>query len=137
MMTLSTRGRYATRIMALLAMENERDRLNKYQIAATESISPGYAQQLLMVLRTAGLVNSHRGRGGGFSLAKPPESISVGDILRAVEGAVMPAPCRGEYHCHRAAECPTRPVWDEAAAMLERLFAGTSLADLVEGKPSR
>lgn len=135
MMSISTRGRYATRIMALLACERDQGRVNKYHIAAAEAISPGYVQQILMVLRTAGLVTSYRGRGGGFSLAKPPQEISVGDILHAVEGDLMPAPCRGSVHCGRAGDCPTRPVWDKATRMLDELFSSTTLADLVKGVP--
>lgn len=131
MMSISTRGRYAARIMALLASEQHQGRVNKYHIAAAEAISPGYVQQILMVLRTAGLVNSHRGRGGGFTLARPAEKISIADILHAVEGDVTPAPCRGGIHCDRARDCPTRPVWEKATRLLDELFSSTSLADLV------
>ena len=73
MMNISTRGRYATRIMVLLASDPSRSSINKFQIAEAEGISPAYVQQLLMALRTSGLVVSHRGRGGGFSLARAPE----------------------------------------------------------------
>jgi Rrf2 family protein len=132
MMNISTRGRYAARIMALLATDYPCGPLTKFQIAEIESISPAYAQQLLM----AGLVNSHRGRLGGFTIARPPESMTVADVLAAVEGDILPAPCRNNAHCTRAATCPTRPVWEKAAAMLEDLFAGITLADLVkEGRP--
>jgi Rrf2 family cysteine metabolism transcriptional repressor len=135
MMTISTRGRYATRIMVLLASE-VRPSLTKYQIAEAEAITPAYVQQLLMALRLAGLVASHRGRVGGFSLARAPETITVGDVLRAVEGDVMPAPCRGTGHCDRAATCPTRPVWERAAELLEELFGSKTIADLAEnGSP--
>ncbi len=136
MMTISTRGRYGTRIMALLATDYPRDPLTKFQIAEIESISPAYAQQLLMALRMAGLVNSHRGRVGGFTIARPPESMTVADVLAAVEGDILPAPCRNNAHCTRAATCPTRPVWERAAALLEDLFAGVTLADLAQnGEP--
>ena len=133
-MTISTRGRYATRIMALLAAETERPSLTKYQIADHEAISSAYVQQLLMSLRKAGLVNSHRGRLGGFSIARAPETITVGDILSAVEGDILPAPCRGTRHCERAADCPTRPIWDKAACLLEDLFSGITLADMIDAR---
>jgi Rrf2 family protein len=134
MMTISTRGRYASRIMVLLASEPELRPITKYQIADAEAITPGYVQQLTMALRTAGLVNSHRGRDGGFSLARPPETITVADVLKAVEGEVMPAPCRSTGHCERAATCPTRPLWERAAQLLDDLFAGTTIADLMAGR---
>ena len=131
MMTISTRGRYATRIMALLATETDCPQMTKYQIADAEAISPAYVQQLLMSLRMAGLVRSHRGRLGGFSLARDPKTITVGDILSAVEGDILPTPCRSTRHCGRAAVCPSRPVWEKAASLLENLFTSITLEDMV------
>jgi Rrf2 family protein len=119
--------------MALLASATDQPSLTKYQIADSEAISPAYAQQLLMSLRLAGLVVSHRGRLGGFSLGRDPDKITVSDILAAVEGEILPAPCRAATHCSRAADCPSRPVWEKAAALLEDLFGGITLADMVNG----
>jgi len=130
-MNISTRGRYATRIMALLATESASPSLTKFQIAESESISPAYVQQLMVGLRTAGLVDSHRGRQGGFSIARAPETITVSDILAAVEGDILPIPCKGKAHCRRVACCPTRPVWEKAAAVLADLFGGITVADIV------
>jgi Rrf2 family protein len=132
MMTISTRGRYATRMVVLLAAQKPGASLTKTQIAQSEGISAGYVQQLMMSLRLAGVVDSHRGREGGFSLSRPAEQITVADVLRAVEGDVLPAPCQGGGHCDRAADCPTRPVWEEAAEMLNGLFSKTTIASLVE-----
>jgi Rrf2 family protein len=132
MMTISTRGRYATRMVVLLAARGPGASLTKTEIAAEEGISAGYVQQLMMALRLAGIVESHRGREGGFSLSRPADEITVADVLKAVEGDVMPAPCQGTGHCERAADCPTRPVWDEAALLLNDLFSRTSVASLVE-----
>jgi Rrf2 family protein len=134
MMTISTRGRYASRIMVLLAADPEMRPVTKYQIAEEEGITPAYVQQLMMALRSAGLVKSHRGRDGGFSLSRPPVAITVADILKAVEGEVMPAPCRSTGHCERAASCPTRPLWERAADLLDGLFSRTTLADLAAGR---
>lgn len=131
MMAISTRGRYATRIMVLLASQPGQVPMTKYQLADAEAISPAYVQQLMMALRLAGLVKSHRGRSGGFSLTRPAETITVADVLKAVEGDVMPAPCHGPEHCDRAATCPTRPLWQRAADLLDDLFANTSVTDLV------
>jgi Rrf2 family protein len=136
MMTISTRGRYATRMMVQLAAVYPQGSLTKYQIADNEAISPGYVQQLTMALRLAGLVVSVRGREGGFKLARPPETITVSDILKAVEGDIMPAPCRTPGHCARADTCPTRPVWDRAALLLDDLFSSTTVADLASGRHS-
>lgn len=131
MMTISTRGRYATRMVILLAAQEGGASMTKTQIADAEGISAGYVQQLMMALRLSGIVDSHRGREGGFSLSRSPDDITIADVLRAVEGEVMPAPCQGGSACDRWADCPTRPVWDEAALLLNDLFSKTTIASLV------
>jgi Rrf2 family protein len=136
MMTISTRGRYATRIMVLLATESARPTITKFEIAEAEAISPAYVQQILMALRMRGLVKSHRGRVGGFSTARPAEGITVGEVLAAVEGDILPAPCRNNSHCDRVATCPSRPVWEKAAQMLDDLFASITIADMVRDRPT-
>jgi Rrf2 family protein len=120
--------------MVLLARDPERP-MTKFEIADAEAITAAYVQQLMMALRLAGLVYSHRGRVGGFSLARAPESITVADVLTAVEGDIMPAPCRSTGHCERMATCPTRPLWQQAADLLDDLFGGTTVADLVAASP--
>ena len=117
-----------------LAYQPDGRSMTKYEIAAAEAISPAYVQQLMMALRFAGLVTSHRGRAGGFSLTLPPDRVTVADILRAVEGDLMPLPCQSTGHCERAATCPTRPLWARAARLLEDLFTRTSVADLAAGQ---
>jgi Rrf2 family protein len=130
MMTISTRGRYATRMVVLLAARDPGASMTKTEIADAEGISAGYVQQLMMALRLAGIVDSHRGREGGFSLSRPAEDITIADVLKAVEGDVMPAPCQGGASCERWDDCPTRPVWDEAAALLNGLFSSITVASL-------
>lgn len=134
MMAISTRGRYATRILVLLARDPNRA-MTKFEIADAETITAAYVQQLMMALKLAGLIHSHRGRVGGFSLARSPESITVADVLRAVEGDVMPVPCRSAGHCERISTCPTRPVWQRAADLLDELFESVTIADLAAGRP--
>jgi Rrf2 family protein len=132
MMTISTRGRYATRMVARLAAQPAGESLTKTEIAEAEGISAGYVQQLMMALRLNGIVDSHRGREGGFSLSRPADQITVADVLRAVEGEVMPAPCLGGDDCERLEDCCTRPVWEQAAALLNDLFSRTTIASLAE-----
>jgi Rrf2 family protein len=131
MMTISTKGRYACRIMVLLAARTSAGPVTKHEIAAAEAISPDYVQQIMMRLKAAGLAKSYRGREGGFSVAKDPELISISDVLVAMEGRVAPAPCCGEPECcDRADTCPTRDVWMKATQLLEALFEGTTIAGL-------
>lgn len=106
--------------------------MTKTQIAEAEGISAGYVQQLMMALRLANIVDSHRGRDGGFSLSRSPELITIAHVLRAVEGDVMPAPCQGNSCCERLDDCPTRPVWEEAACLLNGLFVRTTIASLLK-----
>jgi Rrf2 family protein len=110
LMSISTRGRYASRIMVLLASRPQGTPVDKYEIARDEAISPRYVEQLTIALKLAGLVVSRRGRADGFSLARDPEAISIADVLHAVEGRVTVAP-RGDLQaCDRASSCPTRGV---------------------------
>ncbi len=137
MMTVSTRGRYSVRIVAFLASQPSNHVATKIQIAAAEGTSPQYIQQLMTQLEVAGLVNSRRGRNGGFLLARPPESITVANVLRAAEGEVQLVPCRSAASCERAADCVARPMWMRATELLEELFQGTTIAQLVSGDAAR
>jgi Rrf2 family protein len=118
-------------MVILLAAQEPGASMTKSEIADAEGISAGYVQQLMMALRLAGIVESHRGREGGFSLSKAACDVTVGDVLKAVEGDVMPAPCQAGNDCGRLSDCPTRPVWEEAADMLNALFARTTIESLV------
>ncbi len=131
MMRMSTKGHHATRIMIMLAKGPARP-VSKGEIGEAEGIPPGYVQQLMIRLTDAGLVRSHRGRAGGFTLTRPAESISVQDVLRATEGAFELAPCvDGRSDCGRSDCCPAHLLWTEATDMLNDLFDRTSIADLV------
>ncbi len=134
MITISTRGRYATRIMVQLAAQPENKRITKFEIARVQDITPAYVQQLMMALCAASLVTSHRGRMGGFSLSHPADDITVADVLLAVEGELIPLPCRVEGACDRMEDCPTRPVWNKAAELLDELFTSISIGALAQGQ---
>ena len=133
MMAVSTKGRYSVRIMAFLASQPADRVATKVEIAAAEGTSPQYVQQLMMQLGVAGLVSSRRGRNGGFLLARPPESITVASVLRAAEGEVQLVPCRSAASCERAADCPARSMWMRATELVEEVFQGTTIAQLVNG----
>jgi Rrf2 family cysteine metabolism transcriptional repressor len=136
MITVSTRGRYAMRIMAKLAEQPDHRPITKFEIARSEDITPAYVQQLMMTLRAAGLISSHRGRIGGFSLSRPADTITMAEVLEAVEGELIPLPCRLADGCERAGTCPTKPVWSKAAEMLDELFSGITIAELARNAPS-
>ena len=104
----------------------------KHEIAEAEGVPCAYVQQLMTTLRTAGFVHSHRGKVGGFTLARPAETITVADVLRATEGQIVLAPCLGSETCEREPGCPARPVWMRATELLDDFFGGVTIAELVE-----
>jgi Rrf2 family protein len=132
MMAISTRGRYSLRILILMASHPQGRMFTKKEIADSEAVPSAYVQQLMTALRTAGLVSSHRGKVGGFTLARPCQTITVADVLRATEGQVLPAPCLGYERCERESDCSARPVWAKAAKLLEEYLSAVTLADLRE-----
>lgn len=131
MMRMSTKGHHATRIMMMLARTPSRP-VSKGEIGESEGIPPGYVQQLMIRLTDAGLVRSHRGRAGGFTLTRAPEGISVQEVLHATEGVFELAPCVDmRVDCPRTQFCPAHLLWSEATLMINTLFERTSIADLV------
>ncbi len=138
-MKLSTKGRYGLRAMLDLALNNENTEAVCIQsIAERQHISESYLEQLVRKLRTAGLVNSVRGAGGGYQLARPASEISVGDVLRACEGSLEAVSCgsvspKGEESssCDQADKCVTRVVWTRVNAAIEDAVDGITLDQLV------
>ena len=130
MMTLSTKGRYATRMLAYMASRVDSRPATKQEIAENEGLSPDYAEQILLKLKAAGLVRSHRGKAGGFSLGEDPAKMTVARVLRVTEGPLSVVPCVVNDDCDRAPICPTRSLWEEATRALDKVFSGTTIADL-------
>jgi len=128
---ISTKGRYATRIMICLARFGVKAPARKQDIARAEDISADYVEQILMKLKAAGLVRSHRGTRGGFSLARDPAEISVSAVLAAVEGPFELAPC-ASAECARASVCVTRGLWRRGSEALEAVFGSATVAALAE-----
>jgi len=129
-MRISTKGRYATRIMTFLAARNSEEPATRQEISAAEGVTPHYVEQILVRLRNADLVKSHRGTSGGFSLARSPKAITVEDILHATEGSMELAPCENT-ECQRRPTCSAGRLWREAAEAMHALFRKKTLADLV------
>lgn len=132
-MKLSTRGRYGIRAMFDMAL-NAQDGLQSIKsIAEREGIPEAYLEQLFASLKRGGLVKSARGAQGGYALAKAPEEISVGDVLRAVEGSLSLAEClEGDSACERADVCPSRLVLRKLRDGMREIVDGISLQDMIE-----
>lgn len=114
-MMISTRGRYALRIMIELASHKERDYIPMKELAEKQSISLKYLEQILPVLVRDGMLEGIHGKGGGYRLTKPLDEYRIGDILRLTEGDLAPVACIGceAKICERASDCITLPMWKE------------------------
>jgi len=135
-MKLSTKGRYGLRAVIDLAMNCENEAVALSSIAERQHISMSYLEQLIPKLRRAGIVNSIRGAQGGYVLAKPASEISVGDILRALEGDLHPVDCSevngtGEP-CTGSDMCVTKHVWKKISDSINQAVDSLMLSDLVE-----
>ena len=131
-MKLSTKGRYGARAAFELAKHYGEGPIMVRQIAKRQEISVRYLEQILNSLRTADLVKSTRGARGGYELARQPEDISIGEIVRNLEGPFDIVSCTGDVECGSIAECVTCDIWTEVKKAIEGVLNNISLADLVE-----
>jgi len=134
-MKLSTKGRYALRAMVDLAAHSGDGPVPRKEIAARQDISPHYMEQLFAKLRDAGLVKAIRGPGGGYLLAKPPDQITAGEVVRAVEDILAPVACLEadpDQRCERAPNCPTRRIWKELGERVSEYLDSMTVAELCE-----
>lgn len=133
-MKLSTKGRYGLRALIDLAQYSEEEPVSISSIALRQDISERYLEQLMSRLKKAGLIKSIRGAGGGYVLAKPTEEISVGDILRALEGSLEAVECGGlhpEMGCNTADRCVTKYVWQRINESINETVNEIKLDQLV------
>jgi len=130
---ISTKGRYALRLMLDLALHNDRDCVSLKEISERQDISVKYLEQIITVLNRAGFVRSVRGAQGGYMLSQKPEEYTVGDIIRLMEGNLAPVSCMEdrENRCERASSCVTVEVWEKIGEAVNKIIDGITLADLV------
>jgi Rrf2 family protein len=131
-MKISTKGRYALRLMLDLAINYTGEYISIKNIAARQNISEKYLEQIITQLNRAGYVRSVRGAQGGYMLAKDPSEYTVGMILRLMEGSLAPVNClENEDACDRASRCVTHEVWQKIQEAVESVVDHITLADLV------
>ena len=138
-MKISTKGRYAVRVMLDLALNNTGECIKVKDIAARQGISEKYVEQSIAVLNKAGYVKSVRGAQGGYRIAKKPEDYTVGMILRLTEGSMAPVSCleEGAPECERCDTCETLEVWKDLYAAINGVIDNVTIADLVERRKRR
>ncbi len=136
-MKVSTKGRYALRLMINIASRTDGKPVSIKDIAGAENISDKYLEQIIALLNSGGLVRSIRGPQGGYLLRKSPEEITVGMVLRLTEGTLSPVPCveDEETYCDREANCATINLWRRLNKAISDIIDTTTIADLCANRP--
>ena len=133
-MLISTRGRYALRVMIDLAEHRSDDFIPLKVIAERQEISEKYLESIIKLLVKEHLLNGLRGKGGGYKLTKSPEQYTIGSILRLTEDSLAPVSCleSGANACPRAAECRTLPLWQGLNKVISDYLDNITVADLMQ-----
>ncbi len=132
-MMISTRGRYALRVLIDLAEHSGGGYVPMKDVAKRQGISLKYLERIIPVLAKNKIIDGVHGKGGGYRLIKDPKDCKIGDILRLTEGDLAPVACleRGAKPCERAFECRTYPMWVEFYRVINDFFDGKTLQDLI------
>jgi Rrf2 family protein len=132
-MIVSTKGRYALRVMVHFAQRGNEGYIPLKEIAEAEGISQKYLETIMSTLSKAGFVDAVHGKGGGYRLNRAPEKYTVGSILKLTEGSLAPVSCttQGPAACSRSTCCQTKPMWERLDKMIDEFFEGITLADLL------
>ncbi|NBI89132.1 Rrf2 family transcriptional regulator [Lachnospiraceae bacterium] len=138
-MKISTKGRYAVRVMLDLAVHNTGGYIKVKQIAERQEISEKYLEQIISVLNKAGFVKSTRGAQGGYRIVGNPENYTVGMVLRLTEGKLCPVSCLEDEvnQCGRCDTCETLTVWKELHEAINKVVDGVTIADLAKKQMER
>ena len=131
-MIVSTKGRYALRVMVGLALKDREEFVPLKTIAEEEDISQKYLESIMAILSKAGFVDAVHGKGGGYRLNRPAEEYTIGSILKLTEGNLSPVSCTSQG-CSRPTCCKAMPMWEKLEKMIDDFFEGITLADLLSG----
>lgn len=134
-MLISTKGRYALRVMVEMAQRQEEGYISLKSVAQHQGISEKYMEAIMKNLVIAGLTIGLRGKGGGYRLARPAQACSVAEILRAAEGSLAPVACleEGAPVCQRRDQCATLPLWQELERVVVDFLDSYNLEQLTQG----
>ncbi len=133
-MIVSTKGRYALRVMVCLAQKGQGEYVPLKEIAEAEAISQKYLEAIMTTLSKADFVDAAHGKGGGYRLNRPAEEYTVGGILKLTEGSLNVASCtaQGAAACSRSECCQALPMWERLDKMIDEFFEGITLEDLLK-----
>ena len=134
-MMVSTRGRYALRVMVDLAQQNTTGFIPLSDVAERQDISEKYLESIISSLSKRGLLDSIRGKGGGYKLNRPAGEYTVAEILHATETSMAPVACLNKEtnDCPRKDSCTTLPMWKQLYRLTEEYFSGITIAQLARG----
>lgn len=132
-MMISTKGRYALRVMIDLAEQQRAEYVPLKEIAARQEISQKYLESIMVILSKNNFIEALHGKGGGYRLNREPKDYKVGDILRLTEGTLVPVACLddGAKPCEKTAECRMLPVWENLYKVINDYLDSVTLADLL------
>ena len=133
-MIVSTKGRYALRVMVVFAQRGTDRYIPLKEIAESEEISQKYLESIMTTLSKAGFVDAAHGKGGGYRLNRSPEEYTIGSILKLTEGNLAAVSCtsQGAAACSRTECCQAKPMWDRLDKLIDDFFEGITLADLLK-----
>jgi len=133
-MIVSTKGRYALRVMVYFVLHGTEEYIPLKEIAEAEGISQKYLESIMTTLSKGGFVDAVHGKGGGYRLNRKPEEYTVGSILKLTEGSLATVSCttQGPAACSRATCCHTLPMWEKLDQLVDNFFEGITLKDLLE-----
>lgn len=137
-MKISTKGRYAIRMLLDLAQHNCDDFVALKDIAQRQNISKKYLEQIVPILNRSDILTTNRGYKGGYKLAKPANQYKIGDILRLTEGSLSPVACLDltPVGCNRSADCPTLPIWKGLYKAITDYLDSITLQDIIDMQKS-
>jgi len=136
-MKISTKGRYALRMMCDIAVHQNQNPIPLKEIAERQNISVKYLEQIVIILSRAGFLKSIRGSQGGYRLAKSPDHYTVGMILRLTEGSLAPVSCLDDEinQCSRAGECQTLFIWENLYKAICDVVDNITVQDIIDRNP--
>lgn len=138
-MKISTKGRYALRMLIDLAEHQNDGYIALKDIASRQNVSKKYLEQIVPVLNRSDILNTNRGYQGGYKLAKSPDKYTVGDILRLTEGSLSPVACldHDPIECERSGECVTLPIWQGLNKVISEYLDNITLQDILDKQQER
>lgn len=138
-MKISTKGRYALRMLIDLAEHKESGYISLKDVAKRQQISKKYLEQIIPIFNHTGMLLTNRGAQGGYKLARTPDKYTVAEILRLTEGSIAPVACLDQEpnECERSAECVTLPIWQGLYDVIKEYLEGITLQDVLDQEQTR